>query len=401
MIKKIDKGKYRVRVVYRDYSNKKREISRTAESRQEAIKIERELKTLYGNSHHADNNLTLPDEFMRWYRTFKKNQICPRTQLKYQRTYNSLVKMNMNSLPLADLTPERYQQLINDYAQSHALDTVQCFHSHLKGALAYAVQNSLIDKNPAKYAKIWSNVTSKPAGAKFMDESELNKVLPILLDDPTPRYDMAKLVLLIILNTGLRPGEALGLTWNNVDFSNRCITVDHSYNYATKKMDGLKTDSSERTLEVSQPVFDIFARIQKFQSHHHIDKCKQNPKQYIFMSFNRTVMTDSSLNKQFRKYQQQAGIEAPWVDDNGKERYYVAYAFRHDNASLMLMDSDGEIDVAKAAVVAERLGHKNPQMTLTTYQHVFTSSTQKHNAALDKSINRLYDKARLANVPSK
>ena len=63
-------GKYVVRVVYRDYNNKKREKRRTVATKSEAMRVERELKTTYCDLKKGslqNNKITVAEYFKHWY----------------------------------------------------------------------------------------------------------------------------------------------------------------------------------------------------------------------------------------------------------------------------------------------------------------------------------------------
>lgn len=389
-------GKYVVRVVYRDYNNKKREKRRTVATKSEAMRVERELKTTYCDLKKGslqNNKITVAEYFKHWYTLRKVDNIRPNTLKKYQRTYNSLVKLEMNKQALSNLTSDNYQGMMNVYGSKHSKSSLETFNNHVSAAMKYAYQNGQILKNPSFDVILKAQKASKPASAKFIDTDDLESLLKVLLDYPSPNRDMAKFVLLTILFTGLRPGEALGLTWDNIDFEKQTISVTHDYDYITKHTDGLKNQSSNRTITVLPELLEKFKQLQSFQLTHSISK--HNKENFVFLGFRDYVMTDSSLNKQFKRYQKQAKIKPAWVDSNGKTRYYTAHALRHVNASLMLRpDGQSHPNINQTLNASRRLGHSNVQTTTNIYSHIFEKDVVKQDQALNEQLSNLIKKSK-------
>ena len=81
-------------------------------------------------------------------------------------------------------------------------------------------------------------------------------------------------IITVLLGTGMRIGECLGLRWEDLDFENRMISVNHnlterpdSKGVCRKRIETPKTEAGTRTIPMIQEVFDAFL------SEYEIQKC--------------------------------------------------------------------------------------------------------------------------------
>ena len=88
-----------------------------------------------------------------WITVYKKGAIRKVTLEKYLMTHHWLERLAPD-LRLCDLNRIAYQQLINDYAESHERQTTMDFHHQLKGAILDAVDEGLIERDPTRKAII-------------------------------------------------------------------------------------------------------------------------------------------------------------------------------------------------------------------------------------------------------
>lgn len=158
---------------------------------------------------------------------------------------------------------------------------------------------------------------------------------------------------MIAISTGMRRGEILGLTWENVDLNNFTITVKQAL-YPTKN--GLvilppKTKTSMRKLSIPQTLVNIL----KTHKEQYNNKGK-----FVCCSENGEIISPSSLNHKFKNLLSENDLPSIRFHD-----------LRHSHASLLL--SQG----VQAKVISERLGHSNINITLDLYSHVYEATNIK------------------------
>ena len=183
---------------------------------------------------------------------------------------------------------------------------------------------------------------------------------------------------MLILETGLRTGELIGLTWDAVDFKNKTITVNKSLEYrhsrGTWEAGPPKTEASYRVLPLTSFAFSILCKLYDARnSRYEAEELDQqleykdkltgeikflNMKDLVFVNW-RTGMPNknSSYNTHLYKLCEEAGI-----------KHISMHTLRHSYATRAI-----ERGVNPKAL-QKLLGHASLQTTMDTYVHVTDDS---------------------------
>ena len=163
----------------------------------------------------------------------------------------------------------------------------------------------------------------------------------------------------IAIATGMRRGEILGLTWENVDLKKKKITVSQAI-YPTKE--GLKvlppkTENSLREITIPRRLAKILKKHKRYQNKNQ----RLLGRDYIISDYvctleNGKLISPSSLNHKFKNLLKENNLPSVRIHD-----------LRHTHASLLL--SKG----ATAKAISARLGHSTIQITMDLYTHLFDS----------------------------
>ncbi len=155
--------------------------------------------------------------------------------------------------------------------------------------------------------------------------------------------------------TGSRTGEQLALTWEDIDFNNKTITINKSLN-ELGQITTPKNKPSIREIDLLEPVGKILKELKESEPAN---------KKFVFISMpKRSTMFQRAFRALLRAL-------------NLKER--KLYTTRHTFASLML--SQGE----EAMWVSKTLGHKDLNTTYKTYSH-YIPQREKERAKFLKGI---------------
>lgn len=156
------------------------------------------------------------------------------------------------------------------YSQLHAngftAGTIKILQKIIRPALQLAVDDDLIRKNPADGCmKEYTESKEKKFALTIEEEQEFFERL-LSCRCRKKLYNLFA----IMLRTGLRISEALGLTWDDIDFKNRTININHQLQYRTINrkakyyIDTPKTKAGNRIIPMSDEVYALFLSQRKY-----------------------------------------------------------------------------------------------------------------------------------------
>ena len=137
--------------------------------------------------------------------------------------------------------------------------------SVLGKALDYGYRRKLVSHNVARFIEL-PVVARRPEPGRSLTVEQAKRLLDATADDRL--HALWRLMLM----TGLRPGEATGLAWNDVDLDNSIIHVRRSLKLENGKLhvtETLKTSRSRRSLRADASVIEALRRHKKQQAEEH------------------------------------------------------------------------------------------------------------------------------------
>ncbi len=156
-------------------------------------------------------------------------------------------------------------------------------------------------------------------------------------------------LLLTLADTGLRPGEALALQWEDVDAVDRTLRVERAVSLGQIK--ATKTEESRR-VDLAPRLSEALSRWQAGDREAESLMRGRNPSQWIFPSEADTPLDVAAVAKRFRWLLRVAGLPR-----------FRLYDLRHTYASHLLAEG------APITYVAAQLRHAKPTTTLQHYAH--------------------------------
>lgn len=262
----------------------------------------------------------------------------------------------LGRIPLAELRPEHVEQWIDAMlnptergAKPLSAATVRRYHSTLSGALKVAEKRGHIVRNAAALVDL-------PKAAKPQTTSYSVADTRAILE--AARGSRMEARWLVALMLGIRPSEALGLTWDAVDLDAGLITVKQQMRAVKGGGFALqpfpKTHAGYRTIRASGRVIEAMREHRARQLLERLDSdWKGWEHDLVFSSVKGTPIGDGVDTKAWRRLLDVAGLP-----------YVKRYQARHTAATLQLKQSGQDV-----AVVAKNLGHTDPAFTMRTYIH--------------------------------
>lgn len=169
------------------------------------------------------NNVTLNTVFDR-YMSVKKN-LREGTRHKYNLEYDRWIRNTwLGNKEISDIKKSDILLFYDEKSKSLSNGSIRCLHKYIHSCLSMAADDDLIRKNPAdNCAKDYMHSEARKS---------LTKEQTLIFLNHAEEYDYGKQYLLavkIMLGTGLRVGEVTGITWNDLDFENKLISVDKQF----------------------------------------------------------------------------------------------------------------------------------------------------------------------------
>jgi len=159
--------------------------------------------------------------------------------------------------------------------------------------------------------------------------------------------------------TGVRTGEAHGLKWKYVDFERRLILIRETFVLGEDEY--TKTDSSQRDIQMSQPVFEALRR-----QHEATGKLSE----YVFCTRDGNPIDNKNFSDR---------VWYPLLRHLGLAPRRP-YQMRHTAATLWLASGEAP------EWVARQLGHASTQMLFQVYSRYVPNMTRQDGSAIDRLL---------------
>ena len=211
----------------------------------------------------AVQKITVNDVYDMWI--LLKKGLKNNTFVSYKYVYEQFVRNELGKLKIVKLHKSDVRRFYNYLFDKRELKviTINIVHTVLHQVLDMAVEDDYLRSNPSNSAlkelKKSKNLFTEKRKALTVAEQEL--FLKFLKNNRV--YSRWYTIFATMLGTGLRVGEALGLRWEDVDFKERTISVNHTLIYYNKtgKSNGYsfgvnspKTKAGERTIPMVESV---------------------------------------------------------------------------------------------------------------------------------------------------
>lgn len=289
------------------------------------------------------------------------NTVEPSTFVKTNSYFKHHILPAFGNLKINKITVEYCQQTVNIWFKQ--LNKYQFVMNYASMVFKYAVKHGIIDRNPIdliSYPRKKKTIESDK-WENFYDRDELKAFIKALdNEEQTTGHYEAVALFKVLAFTGIREGECFALTWNDIDFSQRMLTINKSVAIGKNNqryVKATKTKNSNRIIDIDNYTIRVLKQWQIRQ------------RQELFMlGFN--VNENSSNQLVFSNTRNQflrQSTARQWLTNIIKKyslKFIRIHGFRHTHASL-LFESNASIKEVQV-----RLGHKDIKTTMDIYTHV-------------------------------
>lgn len=336
-------------------------------------KIEMGLSPL--KSDLEKQSISLTQWVFDWIQLYKKPKVKATTYASYMQMWGTHIKPFFGELPLASITNQDMQTFYNFKLREGRLDgkgglspkSIRNLHVMLHSALQKAV-GKIILVNPAEDTDR-PTVSDKEMRVLTAEEMQI-----FMREINTERLRAA---MFLSLFTGIRMGELLALTWDDVDFKKKAIRISKDYvRVPVYNEDGSKAGTklivqetpkskkSVRTIPVQQDVFAMLL----LQKHDQESHKRYNPLNLVFPSKVGTHTDPRTYQKRIIAVSKRCEIQ-----------HVNVHALRHTFATRLV-----ELQVP-LKIIQELLGHASVTTTMK-YTHALDEEKEKAVGSMDSLL---------------
>ena len=345
------------------YDERGRPIRKTvsATTRSEVVRKLKQLRREIDEGQLvAGASVKLSDLFERWFEDVLHHQVAPSAARNYRTVITKHVLPTLGGRKVADLTVSDVDRLLSKKLQQGlSTSTVRRMRSVLAQCLDQGIRWGQVGRNVARLSRAPRHVRSE---GRTLSPEQAKDLLRFLKGH---RYEA---LISLMLSTGLRRGEALGLMWRDFDESKRVLSVRRQLK---REDEGLvttdtKTARSRRAVNVpAQMVTTLLDHQRRQEADRGLAGSLWVDSGFIFTSAHGTPIDPRNFYRDFKKLFGEAGL-GDWHP----------HELRHSAASLMLAQG------VKIQVVSQVLGHASIRMTADVYGHVLDPDREEAATAM-------------------
>ena len=342
------------------------------EAERQAVLFEEKVRS----GRAGSGNIRFADFAAQWFTDYAKDRLKPTTYARYvqlsERTYAAIGHIRLDKL--------HPQHLVAFYAQlaepgqnkrtggGMAPKTIKHYHTFISSVLDRAVKWGLIPDNPCRRLDA---PRVPPREIQCMDDEQAVRFLECLEEEPLE----TRLMFTLLLMTGIRRGELLGLEWKDIDFDSGTIMIRRTSQYTPGRgiyTESTKTAGSVRKLCVAAEVVELLRAYRSEQNEYRLalgDRWQANDR--LFTQWDGKPMSPNTPYLTLERLTKRHGLPGISI-----------HSLRHTNATLMIQQG------LNVKTVSSLLGHTQTSTTMNIYAHQLKNANRQAAEAMADTLLR-------------
>ncbi len=335
------------------------------------------------------DNLFVPsdmtvDTWFEYWISHIVGDLAPNTRRNYRERYIHNIQPVIGGMRIADVKPLHCKMVLNQMEADYAGSTIRQTYIAMGTMFKSALMNDMIAKHPMDGVRY-----TKPVRAvndiKFLTVEEQRKFLEAAKRSHN-YYQYA-----LILETGLRTGELIGLTWDAIDWEKRTLTVNKTLEYRHKqgywRAGPPKTQQSYRTIPLTNHAYEILRKVESRLGERKESEMLSQSLEYIDRRTGQNaslVMSDLVfVNWRTGEPAKNSSYDTHLYKlcDEAQIKRFCMHALRHTYATRAIESG------VPPKVLQKLLGHASIKTTMDRYVHVTDDSMRDAVRLFEINLN--------------
>ena len=320
--------------------------------------------------------VSLGEYLDKWLDEAAKPRIRSRTYADYRFLIDRYLRPRLGAHRLDRLAPINVQELVNALSEDGlSPKTVRHAHGVLLSALNQAMRWGMLTRNVAALVEL---PRLRPRELRALSTAEADRFRVAV------RGTRFEALFLLLLGTGMRPSEALGLAWTDLDLEagratvRRVLPRDQKTGGGAPRFEEPKTARSRRVVPLSPSVVRALVAHRKRQA---AEKLEAGPVYadygLVFASLTGGALDERNVvHRHFKPAVKRAKLDEQ-PESEAKRPPLRLYDLRHTHVTLSLRAGE------PVHLVSARVGHASARMTLDVYAHALPADQADASARLE------------------
>ena len=327
-----------------------------------------------------------------------KTELRETTYTNYVYMYDRFIRDGFGENKIGDIKYSDvlyfYYDIINNKGlQINSLETI---HTILHPTFQLAVRDEIIRNNPSDgvMAEIKKKSKDKKKTRHALTVEQQRAFMNYIAESPV--YNNWNLIFTVLLGTGCRIGEVVGLRWSDVDLEKRTIDINHSMTYYPRKKDTYKcefkvslpkTEAGIRVIPMMEPVYEVLKEeYDKRKEEGFCPVVVDGMSGFIFINRFGMIHNPASINRAIRRIYESYNAEEIVKAKKEKREpllipHFSCHHLRHTFCSRFC---ENETNIK---VIQQIMGHASVETTMDIYAEVNDGKLQESMEALARNLD--------------
>lgn len=325
-------------------------------------------------TYHQKRAETYQEIYELWVKQYEK-RVEESTYVKTISIFKNHILPAMGTYKIDKIHVDICQKHVDEWASK--LKKFRIVKSYAAKVLDFAIKRGHIQTNPFTHVDLPTNISKKYIEAardkveNFYTREQLKEFLSCLKLENNFKVFV---LFLLLAFTGMRRGEALALTWNDIDFTKNEIRINKALSIGKKNKLYIKPPKTglTRTVEMDDDTMAVLKEWKKKQQQDYqkLDINTDKPKQLVFSNEKNEFIQPTMLRKWLI-----------YIQKKYKLTKITTHGLRHTHCSLLLEAS------ANVTEVQDRLGHTDVNTTMNIYAHATKKAKKEAIIKFSNYIN--------------